>query len=82
MKLVIKVMTDMVNAHELVLKDKDVLVKIGSYDESQITVKVRAWVNASDYWTVYFDLLDKAKEVFDANGIEIPFPQLDVHLDK
>ena len=82
MKLVIKVLTDMVNAHELVLKDKDVFVKIGSYDESQITVKVRAWVNASDYWTVYFDLLDKAKEVFDANGIEIPFPQLDVHLDK
>jgi len=82
MKLVIKLLTDLVNSHELVLKDKDIFVKIGSFDESQITVKVRAWVNASDYWTLYFDLLEKGKELFDANGIEIPFPQLDVHLDK
>ena len=82
MKLVIKLLTDMASSHELILKDKDIFVKVGSYDESQITVKLRAWVNAADYWTVYFDLLDKAKEVFDANGIEIPFPQLDVHFDK
>ncbi len=82
MRLVIKLLTDMANDHELVLKDKDIFVKIGSYDDSQITVKMRVWTKASDYWTVYFDMLDKAKDVFDANGIEIPFPQLDVHLDK
>ena len=64
------------------MRENDVFVKVASYDESQITLKLRVWVNASDYWTVYFDLIDKAKEVFDANDIEIPFPQLDVHINK
>ncbi|MBE6610583.1 MAG: mechanosensitive ion channel [Ruminococcaceae bacterium] len=82
LKQVISVLQEMGASHELVLKDKDVFVKISSYDESQITIKLRVWVNASDYWTVYFDLTEKAKEVFDANDIEIPFPQLDVHFDK
>lgn len=82
LKQVITVLQDMAAAHELVLKDQDIFVKIASYDESQITLKLRVWVNAADYWTVYFDLTEKAKEVFDANDIEIPFPQLDVHFDK
>lgn len=82
LKQVISILQDMGASHELVLKDKDVFVKISSYDESQITIKLRVWVKASDYWTVYFDLTEKAKELFDANDIEIPFPQLDVHFDK
>ena len=81
-KKVIKLLTDMANEHELVLKDKDIFAKVSSYDESQITLKLRVWTANADYWTVHFDLLNKAKDVFDANGIEIPFPQLDVHLDK
>ncbi len=82
LKQVLSLLQEMGESHELVLKDKDVFVKIASYDESQITLKLRVWVNASDYWTVYFDLINKAKEVFDANNIEIPFPQLDVHINK
>ena len=81
MRLVLRLLTDMANEHELVLKDKDIFVKIASYDDSQITVKMRVWTKASDYWTVYFDMLDRVKDIFDKNGIEIPFPQLDVHVD-
>ena len=81
MRLVIKLLTDMANEHELVLKDKDIFVKIASYDDSQITVKMRVWTKTSDYWTVHFDLLDRVKDIFDENGIVIPFPQLDVHVD-
>lgn len=82
MKNVLTVLKDMCYACEMVLRDPEPFVRISSYDESQITVKVRVWVKASDYWTVYFDLTEKAKEVFDENEIEIPFPQLDVHIDK
>lgn len=35
-----------------------------------------------DYWTVHFDLLERVKTEFDANGIEIPFEQLDVNIKK
>ena len=35
-----------------------------------------------NYWAVYFDLLQAIKEGLDEQGIEIPFPQMDVHVDK
>jgi small conductance mechanosensitive channel len=40
---------------------------------------LRVWVNSGDYWTVNFDLKESIKVALDKNGIEIPFPQLDVH---
>jgi small conductance mechanosensitive channel len=43
---------------------------------------VRAWVNSADYWGVYFDMHEKVKLTFDAEGISIPYPQQDVHLYK
>jgi len=42
----------------------------------------RAWVNASDYWGVYYDMHKNVKQAFDAAGIDIPYPQTVVHLNK
>ncbi len=80
LKKVVSVLTDMANADERVLKDKDVFTKISGYGASEIEITMRVWVNAADYWNVFFDFTAKAKELFDENGIEIPFPQLDVHV--
>lgn len=67
------------NAHELVLKDPAPFVRLCEQGEYALKFKLRVWVNSSDYWTVNFDLLENTKKVFDKCGIEIPFPQLDVH---
>jgi small conductance mechanosensitive channel len=40
----------------------------------------RPWVNSSDYWSVLFDLNERIKKRFDAEGINIPYPQQDVHI--
>jgi len=48
--------------------------------DSSVNLVVRPWVKSSDYWSVYFDLLEKIKVRFDEAGISIPYPQLDVHL--
>ena len=48
--------------------------------ESCVTLETRAWVNTADYWNVRFNLLERYKNIFDENGIEIPFNQLDVHM--
>ena len=45
-----------------------------------VKVTLRAWAKTGDYWDVYFDLLEKINAAFDANGIVIPFNQLDVHV--
>ena len=56
--------------------------KIGVLElaDSGVTVAVRPWVKTADYWDVRFDMLEKIKQRFDAEGIVIPFPQMDVHL--
>lgn len=50
--------------------------------DSSVNFVVRPWVKTAEYWDVYFDLLQAIKEGLDAEGIEIPFPQMDVHLNK
>lgn len=66
--------------HDLILKDPAPFVRLSKHDESALVFTTRAWVKTSDYWTVYFDLLEASKKLFDKKGIEIPFPQVDVHL--
>lgn len=63
-----------------VLKDKDIFVRLGEHGESALKIKARAWVNAADYWGVYFDALETVKAEFDKNDIKIPYNQLDVHI--
>jgi small conductance mechanosensitive channel len=53
------------------------LVELGN---SSVNFVVRPWVNAADYWPVHFDIHEKVKKAFDAEGVSIPFPQMDVHL--
>lgn len=75
-----KLIREVCEAHELVLRDKPVLVRISEHGESSINLVTRVWVNSGDYWTVKFDILEAVKAAFDREGIEIPFNQLDVHV--
>ncbi|MBE7084308.1 MAG: mechanosensitive ion channel [Clostridiales bacterium] len=69
-------------SHELVLKDSAPFVRVGEHGASSINIKTRVWTKSADYWTVYFDVLEKVKLEFDKEGIEIPYNQLDVHIKK
>lgn len=66
--------------HELVLSDPAPFVRMKEHGDSAIKIAARAWVKSGDYWTVYFDVTERVKAVFDEKGIVIPFHQLDVHL--
>jgi len=65
---------------ERVLKNPAPTVAVAELADSSVNLVVRPWVKSSDYWSVYFDLLEKIKVRFDEAGISIPYPQLDVHL--
>ncbi len=71
-----------VQADERVLKDRDVTIGVAELADSSVNFVCRPWVNTSDYWPTHFALLENIKKRFDEVGIEIPFPQMDVHLDK
>ena len=63
-----------------VLQDPPFLVAVAELADSSVNFNVRPWVNASDYWDVYYDLTEKLKLALEDNGITIPFPQRDVHI--
>ena len=75
-----KVLEEIVNGHELVLKEPEVVVKLHELADSSVNFICRPWVKPEDYWNVYWDITREVKRRFDAEGISIPFPQRDVHL--
>lgn len=75
-----KVIQDIINADERVLKDPAPMVAVSELGDSSVNFTARAWTAAGDYWSFYFDTTEKVKKQFDAEGISIPFPQRDVHV--
>ena len=65
-----------------VLKDPAPSVSVASLDDSQVSLNIRPWTDGANYWTVYNDTQVAIKSAFEKNGIDIPFPQLTVHMDK
>lgn len=64
------------------LAEPEPLVAVTELGDSSVNFTVRAWVNSADYWDTYFSLIESIKIALDENSITIPFPQMDVHLDK
>ena len=68
--------------NEMVLKDPAPFARLSKQNESSLDFTFRVWTEAANYWTVNFDLLEKLNNRFVAEGIEIPFNQLDVNIKK
>ncbi|AWB56686.1 MULTISPECIES: mechanosensitive ion channel domain-containing protein [unclassified Colwellia] len=75
-------LTKITSEHELVLKDKEVVIGVQELAESSVNFVVRPWVTSADYWPLHRDLLQKIKVALDDAGIEIPYPQLSLHVRK
>jgi small conductance mechanosensitive channel len=67
---------------ERILKNPEPLVAVAELADSSVNFNVRPWCATAEYWNVYFDTHEKVKLTFDAEGISIPYPQMDVHQDK
>ena len=65
-----------------VLQDPAPAVSIAQLADSQITLNIRPWAEGANYWSVYSDTQVAIMEAFEKSGINIPFPQLTVHMDK
>jgi len=64
----------------LIFDDPLPQIVLGEHGDSAIILYLRVWCKREDYWTLYFELLEKVKLEFDKEGINIPYPQLDVHM--
>ena len=77
-----QVLRDVLDKDERVLKEPEPVIGVLALADSSVNFVVRPWVKTEDYWPTYWDLMLNIKEALDENGIEIPFPQMDVHLNR
>ena len=75
------ILMEIIENYEEVMEEPAPQVLLGEHGDSAIVFFVRAWCKREDYWTVYFDALEQVKRRFDQEGISIPYPQMDVHVN-
>ena len=80
--LVEKTLLSVCENHSMALSDPAPFARLSAHKDSALEYTVRVWCKADDYWTLYFDLVRDVKYAFDKAGIEIPYPQVDVHTAK
>ena len=76
------VIKSMCDADARILKDPEVVIVVSALADSSVNFTVRAWVQAPDYWGVFFAMNENVYKTFATEGLSIPFPQMDVHLHK
>lgn len=73
-----QVLSDVVQCEEKILPGEPVEIYVSELADSSVQMGVRAWVKTEDYWPIRWKLTEDIKNALDANGISIPYPQMDV----
>ena len=74
------VLRRLLDENKSVLKSPEPFIELGKLNSSSVDITVRAWVNSPDYWPVFFSMNEKVYKTFAQEGLNIPFPQMDVHV--
>lgn len=77
-----KVLKEVIDKEEMILKDEEIFIRLTEHSDSALIFTVRVWTENKNFWPLKFNLLENVKKAFDKNKITIPYPQVDVHLDK
>lgn len=78
----IDVISRVIKSDSNILSDPEVQIEVKEMADSSVNFVVRPWCRTEHYWDVFFHFQKACKEALDEAGIEIPFPQMDVHLAK
>lgn len=81
-KLARDTILEIVNSHDKVFQDPAPFVKLGSLGDSSVNLTVRIWSKKEDYWDIHWYVNEQVYAKFgEIEGLSIPFPQMDVHVD-
>lgn len=78
-KKVKQVLLDIAHADDRIIKMPAPEVYVNALEDSSVNLTLRYWATNENFWNVHFYLIEEIKLRFDAEGIEIPYPQLDIH---
>ena len=74
------VLRRLIDENQSILKSPEPFIELGKLNSSAVDITVRVWVNSADYWPVFFSMNEKVYKAFAQEGLNIPFPQVDVHV--
>lgn len=77
-----QLMKDICDRNDMVLEDPEPVIGVSDHGESAVIMDLLAWCHTDDYWTLKYFLEEEVKHVFDENNIAIPYPQMDIHIEK
>jgi small conductance mechanosensitive channel len=77
-----QLLTQIIESDDRILKDREKTVRLNELGASSINFVVRVWSNSGDLQNVYWDVLERIKRDFDANGVSFPYPQMDVNFKR
>jgi len=77
-----QLLEEIISADDRVLAEPAPVIALGELADSSVNFLVRPWAKAEDYWGLLWDTTETVKLKFDEAGISIPYPQVDVHMDK
>lgn len=70
------------DANPEIFKEPEPLIGVANHGDSAVILDVKVWCETDAYWDVKYFLEENVKLAFDEHGIEIPYPQIDVHIQK
>lgn len=76
------VIEELLEKDECIIKNEQINVFVHELADNAVVLGIRAWVKNEEYWTTRWRLLEEIKLSLDENGIEIPYPQMTVHMQK
>jgi small conductance mechanosensitive channel len=74
------IIVEILNNHPMILKDPEPMVLVKDLAESSINLAVRPWSAIDDFFVMRSDVLEQIRNAFNKEGIEIPFPQREIHI--
>lgn len=75
-----KVILETLAKDERIHADPEPVVRFHNFGDSSLDLTIRCWTATGDLWPVYWENMEAINNAFNANGIEIPFPQRDIHM--
>ncbi|MCF6183810.1 MAG: mechanosensitive ion channel [Bacteroidales bacterium] len=70
----------LIEADNRILKDPEPFVAVSELGDSSVNFAVRVWVKSENYWGVFFDMNEAIYKTFNSEELNIPYPQMDIHL--
>ena len=77
-----KIVLDILTSNDKIKNDPTPSVAVQALNSSSVDLVAMAWVDSANYWSVLFEINELVYKAFNKEGVNIPFPQMDVHVIK